>query len=442
MSGAPTMVDYANGVSYARQQIAKMKCLDPDGITTACGTRPGCIKWKPDKSAQTFPIPKNIYRKDCQSDGDCEMGFCDKTSGNCTCFPKDDKNPCKRGMDCIQDPGNLANLVCGYAPTVDTGHCVFADSDSCREQGALPYTCDDFGYCTNIPVEKQTKSYTEWRKPTSDPSTGTPDPGRCVLGNFLLKMWCENPGSRCLKDPDTGEYPSECTGGENTRGVTDVPPFYYDDTKGNCYMTHDYCDVFGMDYNKKSCQDDSTCDKGDVCYIPPGTTSGHCTGPGSDCTESSGQKAGEFFLGKTLFYLFSKKAKCETFIQDKGKSKVLQEAIKEKLGKVTDSISVLSDERKVKEKKVLFPNFAGEGINLYLLTWKNGKEETGFLAQEVDKKYPRIVEKRGDDLYISIGKKDITDKNLKRIFLTLQSKTWMLDNVRGMLTELLKPKIK
>ena len=301
------------------------------------------------------------------------MGKC--VNGRCVCTSSKD---CTDGMECIPDPNNNPNLVCGYSPKdVASGHCIFNNEQACLAQGKLPYTCTDSD-CT---MDKNSKyPYTEW-------AIDEKGDGKCIVGNFALRQWCENPISRCAKDSN-GNFPSECQGNSSQPGVTDVPPFFYDRHKSMCYMTHDYCNVFGREYTLGGCNNNSDCGTGYTCVQQ--NTGKYCTGIASDCQKSAGEKAGEFFLGNTLFYMLDKGvAKCK------------------------------SKEEFTENRKLLGADFGGKGINLYL-----GKDEDiGFDIEEVKKVYPGII-KNGK---ILIEKEDLKDVNIKRIYLTMKSKSWIRD---------------
>lgn len=451
--GVPTQLDFLQGFAYATQQINRLKCTDPSIIASVCnatGSGGGnCIQWNSDKQAQIFPTPQNYYNQDCKTDSDCLMGNCDPSTGKCRCVADKD---CKQGMNCIQDPESTRNLICGYAPKdTDAGHCVFTNETSCVNQGEMPFICNcqadgsTPGHCETLPKDQLVKSYTEWH--TDTPSgTGPPGPptGKCVLGNFLLRQWCEKPCVRCAKGSD-GTYPPECLGGTESNGITTVPQFYYDKNKGACYMTHDYCDAFGMDYNKGSCRTDADCSAGDKCFDSP--LGGYCVGPDSECSESLGQKVGEFVVGKTLFYLFNKggcktDGNKESFTTDQEDSKSIPKLssvlkdINEKFNKSPTTACSLVDEKLIRSKTVLTKDFAGPGINLYMITWKSGAVFTGFISSELEKKYKGYIIQRNGDKYICIDRDHLgSDNNLKRIYLTMNSKSWLTELITGLVSK-------
>lgn len=425
LSGQATPLDFMNAYNYAYQQVNKMKCEDPDIIKAVCDSKttpspPGggtCINWQEDKKEMTFPVPANYYINQCNTRDDCEMGMC--KDGYCTCETNAD---CKQGLECIQNPESLDKLICGYAPKTSAGHCVFNNQTACEAQGQPPYTCSSDG-CEKRPDSDNKFPYTEWH---IDSNTGQ---GKCVLGNFLLRQWCENPSSRCVKDPESGKYPDQCTQGDKTKGVTDVPAFYYDKNKGMCYMTPDYCHHYDIDYNKPKCTSKADCPgAGDACITDGDNLQKHCVGPDSECSESDAQKAGEFFVGKTLFYMFDKKTTCRENYEEyknSGNVKVLNSVISDKL-KNTSEYACFVYPNKITNKKVLQRDFAGKGINLYLISSSNDSVMIGFDPEEVRAVYLDIVEDHSQGKIICIHRDEIkTDKNLKRIFLTIQSRGWM-----------------
>lgn len=401
--GSPTTADYAHATNYANAQINRMKCQDPDLLAKYCSKDfPKCFEWVQDEKKQIFDTPNNITTKPCQSDVDC-----------------------KNSLKCIPNPNypNISQnpLVCGFSPdNVAAGTCNITSPELCVTQSELPYTCDSTGYCQFKKKKDQKKPYLEWH-PTETEQKGS---GVCQMGNFLLKEWCQNPKVRCVKNKD-GSYPANCTGGKDTRGVTDVPPFYYDDNKGRCYMTQGYCSWFGTDYKSRAastkCQTNEDCGDGNICYFDTYSDERFCTGPKAECDLSTGKEIGEMVLGKTIFQLFNQARACKEFFTP------IVENFKQM------SIA-LADENCVQEKKVIGSNFAGEGVHLYMIIWKNEPSPgtTGFMAEEVRKKYPDLVQTKNGKKYVCVSLeqvKESKDKNIKRIFGIIQMKKMVLDSI-------------
>jgi hypothetical protein len=461
--GTPTVLDHAHAMAFANNMVAKLKCQDPEVVAVVCNEKAGggtCIQWSDEPESQTYPTPQNYYKQQCTDQKQCAMGKC--SGGICSCQTDAD---CLRGMSCMQDPDAKENLICGFAPKGTTaGHCLFTNQTACEAQGMLPYTCDDQGYCTTRPnKEIANKGYTEWHIDKNGNGT-------CVNGNWLLRQWCENPGSRCEKNSD-GSYPASCTG-DQTTGITTVPPFFYNKNNGMCYMTNDYCQNYGNEYNMGDCQQDSDCGTGNYCNATDSSST--CVGPGAECEVSTGDKVGKFFVGSTLFYMF-KKGKCEGQSQGQG-THTSESYVKDDRAKSTPSVSkndtpvptkdgtpsvpskkdfaelakdiheqfkdspetavALADSKFITNKIIIGKDFAGPGIHLYMIVWKSGQSNAGFLADEVEKQYPDMVENHPRGKLIIISRNELgTDKNLKRIYLIINSKGWMTEIIKKLVNK-------
>lgn len=446
--GLPTALDWIHAQAFAIDQVNKMKCQDPEIVKTVCEkTVPGtgkymgggtCIKWRQDISARSYPVPDRKYINTCSTDADCEMGKCD--GGQCVCTTKAD---CSGMLDCIQDPDNPSTNVCGYIPDdVASGHCVFSTEQSCLAQGQLPYTCSD-KTCTRRSKDDLKVPYTEWH--TDDKGEN----GKCVLGNFVLRQWCEQPVSRCTIDKKTGKYPPGCEGSASEPGITDVPAFLYDVNRSACYMTHDYCRAYAMDYNiDTKCQTDVDCKKHNPNWFCKVTDQGgHCSGPESECYLPKGAKFGKMIVGKTLFYMFrngfkscDKKEGFTMLNEEEMSDKYAEEGLKgafEKFNKIGQVVGALAEPSRMERKTLLMKNYCGDGINLYMVKWKGGKKPVvGLNAEEVQKKYPHLIEKHMGDRYVVIDRDEIkSDRAIKRMYLILGSKSWMGDLVTKIIFE-------
>jgi hypothetical protein len=281
-------------------------------------------------------------------------------------------------------------------------------------------------------------SYTEWHHDKNDENGG-----KCVLGNFILRQWCENPQSRCTIDKKTGKYPPGCEGSGSEPGVTDVPAFLYDANKSACYMTHDYCKAYAMDYNMEhhKCTNDAKCqEQNPNWYCRTTNQGGFCTGPESECYLPKGAKIAKTMVGKSLFFMFRKgfnackKDKNEGFELPKTDDEYLMETVKmanKEFDGIDQVVGMNGETMYMKRKIMLKKDFAGDGINLYLILWKkSGKATVGFLADEVQKKYPSLIEKHYDGRHITIDRDEIgQNNNIKRMYLTIGSKSWMTDIV-------------
>jgi hypothetical protein len=335
------------------------------------------------------------------------------------------------------------------------GRCKFMTKQACLEQSG------DFKE-----QGQGKKPYLEWREPGTEQGGSE---GKCVFGNFALRNWCENPPSR--------------RAGQKVRGVTDVPPFKYDQEQGQCLMTKDYCKYMGVDFKDG---------------VPP------------DCKVSEAQKWLEKFTGKTLFRgikrgLFTK------FIEDiaitgiegpfgyyelyKGISSgkfrddlglgplpdpsdsntkngdvkenfemkktvdetILSDIQREITKNITKNkgntqnitkdppiVSGIIDDLYISEKKLLINNFAGNGINLYQLYWKPGINgpSMGFIASEIIQVFPQLIRKiKGTDHIIILPELTKENNSIRRMYYCYLNNEWFSGFIgNGMLLDILMRK--
>lgn len=410
--GSPTMVDYARAWSYAVMQVNKMKCEDPELLKKLCANNETCFQWVQDRRKQTFDIPDTVTDQECKVDADC-----------------------KGGLECITNPEyprSGSPNVCGYKPKdVAAGFCRITSQQLCEANSELPYTCDTDPSkpCISKSSPPDCKTgctgpshpYLEWHPANEG--------GKCIIGNFALREWCEQPGTRCTQNSD-GSYPPTCKGSSASPGVTDVPPFFYNKNTGKCHMTHGYCKNFGVDYNMGECSSDGDCPGDAVCYTDSYNDKKYCSGPTSKCYRKKGQKIGEdFFVGKTIFRAFKKHGRCTLF---------------EGFEDFQNSVEVLADPRLMEKKVKIGNNFGGNGINLYYIIWReeaNMKrmDFCGFISTEIANVYPSLIKKINGREYISINNRDAEkDKNLKRIYGMCQSGYWLAENVTKIIQKLNK----
>lgn len=208
----------------------------------------------------------------------------EKCSNNGYAYIKQDHN---RMYPC---PSNIKD--CSH------GRCVVKNKQQCQSLSSSTNVSQRSTPSSNTPTSNTptSKPYLEWRvdhrktsvdrRETSvdhrktpvdhnetvvvDNDTMLPE-GKCVYGNFLLKRWCTEPEER--RD-------------ESVPGVTDVHPFDYDESTGKCSISKDYCE--------KDMQ---------ASYDPRGPT----------CYSTTGQKVGEFFVGKTVFRGIERTVVAENF---------------------------------------------------------------------------------------------------------------------------------
>ena len=328
----PTYLDNLHAIMYSIDRIKKERCNDPEILSKYPG-----IKWQPRDENRTYPCPSALKDK-------CEHG-----------------------------------------------RCVISDRDACIAQSQVPFgidgtelqtkscnedkDCEGLNYEATCGSEKScvpTKSYLEWHD------------GKCILGNFQLKRWCEFPTQRRQ---------------EAEHGVTDVPPFKYDDTSGNCQITKPYCDWMGVSYKEN--------DNGRP-----------------NCYTTTGQDVGEFLLGKTIFRGIKK--------------------ITEGFNNLPQQITKISDRKYASTYTKLAQDYGGPGIHLYQIVWKPETEKNhntangstaGFFADEVEKVFPDIVITKSGAKYINISRDQVkANHKLKRIYLISGSGKWFLSSIINMTT--------
>ena len=418
-----TLTDWMAAMADGNDQISQKICTDPDVVKKTGG--PGNLVFKNSDRNRTWTVPRFISNTKCTTASDCAS-----VPGAPQCKP-------------VGSSGNFCQYTPEFGTDVFSGTCNFASQELCEQLSNLPYTCDAKG-CKIKPEQIADKTdpkttapnpYVEWHTdltcrddsgcifPSTCNSqkhctcTGDQDcagnlvcvggqcsagsgetTGRCILGNFLLRQYCENPKSRCAANPD-GSMPDGCDSSGDKVGVSDVPPFIYDKNLSQCFETKEYCDRFdqGFDAGAKT------------------------------CTKSGGQKVGEFLLGKTIFNFFSKGAHCST-------EPVSRAAAGDFLGsfsKLPKQISVNVDPGIVAHKTLLRENFGAPGVSLFLVYRRDVQEPlVGFDVAQVRRAFPEIVKPIGgqDHIVISLAQV-VRNPALKKIYLTLGTSTEITNNI-------------
>jgi len=428
-----TTTDINNALQYAKDRLTKELCKDPDILKKMCPSSPDCITWKSNDSNRMWSkICTYNPNQVCKIDSDC---------------PKEDI--LTKDVKCISNPDNPSdpNKYCGFCTNnQDSGNCAFNNREICLNYSEIPYRCDSVG-CNYIGSQTGTtgpsKPYLEW----TTPKTGA---SKCIYGDFVTRMYAENPvGRPNLSEKDMKNLP---------------PPFIYDSSTSNMYISQDYCSYYNQSYGSGSCSTDSDCPNdgtchqsvdqsykicsntecttntdcisGDICYKKNSTDSkGVCNGQSSNCWTTVGQDVGEMLVGKTIFNGFSRLFKLENpFACTTDATNFFKETVN-MLPKSPENISILSDNRFFKSKKNIGSNFGGKNINLYIIEWKPeaGMKKitsSGFDADEVEKLYPELIEYKDDKKYIKINIEHAKkNKDMKRIYLTLNSNDLIIKNV-------------
>jgi hypothetical protein len=328
MTSLPTPIDQIHAYMYASDRIKKEKCADPDILKKLPD-----IKWKPKESFRLYPCPKDLES--------CEHGDCVVTTE-------------KQCNDLSKFPFNEND-----GSTLEVINCK-EDAD-CKNMGAK-------AYCTQNKTCTSGETYLEWK--TNIPGSSP----KCVMGNSLMRRWCEYPVTRRPK---------------HEHGTTDVPAFKYLPNTGECQITKKYCDWEGVSYKEEN---------------------GRPT-----CYEKTGQKAGEFIMGKTIF---------------RGLKQVV-----EGFSTIPNNVQKIADRKYAHKYQIVQKDYAGPGIHLYQIIWgpeankidqSTEKANTGFFADEIEKKYPEIVKTKNNCKFINI-KRDNLQNNpfLKRIYIISGSGKWV-----------------
>ena len=346
MSGIPSNlldIDYAQAVVYAKNKSAYSQCTNKD-IRQAV--------------AKMFNVPDS------------------------------DSSPI---YNWIQDAQNTAYPCTSNDPTVcPVGTCSITSEQLCNTIGAQGYPYDEDsmgnykqGYDTN---SKFNIPYVAWRTPD-----WSPNQEKCVVANPTTKRWCISPGSRS---------------DQFKNGVTNVPPFSFDESTGKCNLTQDYCEWMDQDWDPQS----------------------------KTCKESTGEKVAQFFLGKTIFGFFDEAVKnrgnlCglqtnQVAPETKENFKLFIEkhhsSLKENYDKLGTNFEKLVDDKMIKEKFVFKENFL-PGINLYMVQWKDEspsefKPGFSFISSELEKVYPQYIKKKNGLKYLVIPKQDISKPDVKKLY--------------------------
>ena len=160
----------------------------------------------------------------------------------------------------------------------------------------------------------------------------------------------------------------------------------WDSDKGECHFTEKYCNTHGMNWDSVN----------------------------KRCYQSTADAVGEAIWGKTLTALVQ--GKCEFNL-----------------------LRNISDRRLKDLIYKLCDNYGGEGVHLYLYTFKQealdrypGTKEinVGFMADELEKLYPELVITNSDGIkMIQITKEQFNNKKYWRIINTLKIEHLILENI-------------
>ena len=430
------LVDMLKAFQFGSDQASYHICQDLEKKVCDPTNDANCLVFKNDLPNKTWDTPFDIdTSKPCTDVKDCS-GIYDK---------------------CAPDPGNAEgpDKYCQWAPQFGTdvfsGTCHIASENLCNTLSKLPYSCNEEG-CKTIPApadpdKNPQMPYVEWRdgaQCTDDTNCNFPSVckdgqctcnsndqcpgsskcqngtcqsgGRCIFGNYLLKQYCENPITRCVPDSD-GNLPQGCKTQGIDKGITDVPPFHYNQKTGQCSITSSYCSYFDFKYNDA----DKQCSTTQPCADPQKScaSDGFCSGAGSGCDTPTGEKVAEFFVGKTIFEFFSH-GSCK----DPGAfaAKLLPGAngILGLLNKTPEKIFVNVDQKNVLYSKLIVKDMFKSDVSLYLIYSKLSKEPyVGVLSKEVKKGFPGAVVLVDNQETVVLRKSELKNNEVKRLFAVL-----------------------
>ena len=181
-----------------------------------------------------------------------------------------------------------------------------------------------------------------------------------------------------------------------------------------------------------------------------------CSSPNSGYGQNAGEQIMDFLVGNTVFRAVEDAAVCyktsvvpkivppgpnsqvpkttqpkstkENFKLTEEQTKAYMKNFKERtFSQISDQAIAKCDERDMKESHLVSRDFAGPGVNLYIIVWNDNKRNLGFKFKELKRLYHKFLKKKDNRVYIKIHQDDIKeDSGLKRIFLTILSEIWML----------------
>lgn len=433
--GTPTMLDNYMSLAYASDRVLKELMSNKDIVSRICkGKNQDCLKYIPDNFYKKW---RDIYAtdpdKNCSTDTDCNQNL---------------------GEKCIQD--DFGKKLCGYSTNdVSSGMVHINDKSFCLEKSKMPVICDK-----NSCYKNKDSTYLEWRENSvlDDKSKNDQLNGKCILGNWALKNYAENPVFRGWKDPEA--KPDDSKKDDSKKDTWDDQKFFYDDTVGKIYMTPDYCNYYDTNFGSGDCSNDSVkCPDNKNCYegidgkkicekrectlsdktkcLPDEKCSlefckencgekGVCINDTASCIQKEGSFV-DMLFSKTLVRLFDSAAfgngelalRC---ITGGSKEDFDPKDVKKNLFNIFNSYKDLKkniDDKFIINKKLVKNNFAGN-INLYKITWKKeskNEDGIGFIASEVEKNYPNLIKNNNGIKFLEIKKNDIKDNNIKKLFL-------------------------
>ena len=301
--------------------------------------------------------------------------------------------------------------------------CVFTES-GCKRNSEVPYTRSG----RNKRFLKY--EYFEYRD------------GQCKLGNHLMRKWCEIPANR------TGEN------GSAINGITNSPALTYDEKTGLCKVNKKYCRAKGLDYKNEKCYMNVAQRVSELIF---GTTitrrfkqhneevisalkegrldkvvaqRGDFVVDGMDITDKSLDKAKGFLVNNTVGQIPGCNKTCQKVFQHAPIVGSIGGGIKAGAAIGKGVKKLFSDPRLKMNEHILVENYGGNGIHLYTFEWNSQGNQLGlygttigFMADEVEKVYPKYVTNENGYKQIIIDKQMCdSNKNYNRICVIEKNK--------------------
>ena len=192
-----------------------------------------------------------------------------------------------------------------------------------------------------------------------------------------------------------------------------------------------------------------------------------CIGDSSDCFTTTGAEVLEMLVGNTLFNAIEGTQAAGDCVKNTANDIFHDSKMKENYGydndnendiknkklnseninnmfsnfnKISNQVSKIADSKYMETKKILMKDYAGKGVNLYLIKWdlKATKlgipsiNDIGFDYDEIIKKYPEICTKYKDTKFISINKKQLANNDIKRLYVYIGSNGWIKEMINNL----------
>jgi len=265
------------------------------------------------------------------------------------------------------------------------------------------------------------------------------DSGMCVMGNSVLRQYCENVSCRCAQGDRSCEATLKKAGGGD-----DVPPFKYHTEDGSCTITKDYCAWFGGKYtdglsgdSPRPCTSDVNCPQNYSCV------GGACSGKDSSCTVPATQDAAQFVIGKTLYAAFFADSKavrerCRGNIFNNSSQVRLPDEVAGACHSLIRSLretplppSVDTILPRPRDPIPMCPHYAG-GMTVYGWELEDGGRHIGFLPDEMLRAFPNACTDTIQGVRFRAELRDTgSSPGLKRVYTLVCAQRSLISSIFG-----------